>query len=798
MSTLGFKTREMTSPQGKPKIYFSCHPDDFTLYFDSISSAILSKYDCAICYFKDDNNDYDENLLLSDLAEMQLFVMPVSRKLLESNNRAIDIEFEYAQKVHIPILPLMQEKGLEKIFNRRCGNIQFLDKYTEDLSAISYEDKLFSFLNSVLIGDELTQKIRAAFHAYIFLSYRKKDRKYARQLMELIHSNEKCRNIAIWYDEFLIPGENFNSAIEKALQNCDLFALTVTPRLLEDENYVQNIEYPLACSCEKNIFPVEMEKTDRALLQERFPCLPELADAANRHSIQNSLLANLRSVAIEPDGKDPEHDFFVGLAYLHGIDVEKNYDIAIDLIRRAAEKGVLEAVEKLVEIYDKGIGVRRDIEEAILWQKTCVGLWRERYEKEKTAELCEKLFDKTIQAGNMIARISGAAKAEEWYQSAKMLAADLTDIFKQPPVALFLAYWYHGLYSLHFVDEKTNLEKSLEILLQIIKINPSPTYRRCLVTLYGQLGEIYDQNPTGIIPVGEVVVGRDDEYLQKVGAQADDYFQCCLSTAKKLAGETGSIADLRKLIEAHKRVAKHCRAYHTDKQAAIIHYRECLRIAKLVAASTDDLQDGCNISKFLDVIGGLYELKKERETAKQYYKEALDNACNLASRTQNAVAKEAAAKAWSTWARMYQIEKNITEEFACYDKVISLKHEIIRDSNTYENCQSLISSYMWYGKRCSVNNQAEKANELLTEALNLAIKITKPNDVDDRLYQLSLIYYRYAVLNPCISQNQRKKCLQSAIEIWDNLFSITYVYSELVGSAYDDAKLKLQELEELV
>lgn len=798
MAELEFKTRGMISPQGKTKVYFCCHPDDFKYYFDSISTAILSKYDCAICYFKDDKNDYDEELFLSDLSQMQLFVMPVSRKLLESSNRAIDTEFVYAQQMHIPVLPLMQEKGLEKLFNSRCGNLQFLDKYSDDLTAISYEEKLNSFLNSVLIGDELIQKVKAAFNAYIFLSYRKKDRKYARQLMDLIHSNEKCWNIAIWYDEFLIPGENFNSAIEKALQNCDLFALAVTPSLLEEANYVQNIEYPLACNCKKKILPVEMEETDRTLLRSIFPQLPELVDLTDSTSIQDALLTHLRTIAITPHENDPEHDFFVGLAYLHGIDVEINYDIAIDLIRRAAKKGVVEAVEKLVEIYDKGIGVRRDIKEAIIWQKACVALWRERYEKEKTATLCSKLFDKTIYMGDLIASIYGDAKATEWYESAKALADDLVIVYNKLPVALFLAYQHQGLHSIHFSDAKTCLEKSLDILLQIVKINPSPVYRRCLVSLYGQLGKEYDQNPSGIIPLGKVDMDRDRGYFQQVMAQADEYYRCCIATAKELAHETGSVADLRTLIEAHKKVAKHYRSFRSDKQSTISHYSECLEICESVATTTDDLQDARNVIEVLNELGRMYELKKEREIAKQYYKKALDSARSLALHTQNISAKQDAAAAYSTWARMYQIEKNLAEEFACYDKVILIKREILKEYNNYDNCQSLISSLIWYGKRCSVNNEAEKASELLTEALNLAIIITEPNDTEERTYKLASIYYDYATLNTCISPSQKKNCLQSAIEIWEKLFISDYAFKELVGSAYDDAKLKLQELEEFV
>ena len=52
----------------------------------------------------------------------------------------------------------------------------------------------------------------------------------------------KLQNCAIWYDEFLIPGENFNEAIEVALKKSGLFALAVTPNLVNEENYVMSTE----------------------------------------------------------------------------------------------------------------------------------------------------------------------------------------------------------------------------------------------------------------------------------------------------------------------------------------------------------------------------------------------------------------------------------------------------------------------------------------------------------------------------------------------------------------------------
>ena len=80
--------------------------------------------------------------------------------------------------------------------------------------------------------------------------------------MKLIHKNPQCRDIAIWYDEFLTPGESFNQEIEKALEKSELFTLLVTPNLINEENYIHSVEYPMAQSAKKQILPVEMEHLD--------------------------------------------------------------------------------------------------------------------------------------------------------------------------------------------------------------------------------------------------------------------------------------------------------------------------------------------------------------------------------------------------------------------------------------------------------------------------------------------------------------------------------------------------------
>ena len=73
----------------------------------------------------------------------------------------------------------------------------------------------------------------------------------------------KLHNCAVFYDEnlekpddeFLVPGENFNDAIYKAMEKSELFAMVVTPSLLENPNYVISIEYSVAKMLERRYCP---------------------------------------------------------------------------------------------------------------------------------------------------------------------------------------------------------------------------------------------------------------------------------------------------------------------------------------------------------------------------------------------------------------------------------------------------------------------------------------------------------------------------------------------------------------
>ena len=401
MATLRYKTRGGSSPQGKPRAFFFGKQEDLDLYFEEISEDILDEINCAVYYPSwIDGGSEAQKIGEFDIAQMNVIVVPVSRRLLSAEDAELDGWLDAARKNNVPILPLMQESGLDALFEKKFGSLQYLDKNKVDSTAIPYEEKLRSFLSAVMLGDELSEKIRSAFDAYIFLSYWKKDREYAQKLMKLIHENDFARDVAIWYDEFLTPGEDFNELISRALEKSSLFVLTVTPNVVNEINYIMNIEYPMAVERGKPVAPVEMVKTDESELRRLYSGIPSAVPAEDAGSLAELLRSKLSGI-LEGGTRDPKHRFFMGLAYLSGIDVERDAQRGMSLLKEAADEGFEEAFEKISDAYYFGDGVEQDCEEALKWRRRLDDIYGEKADKSRDDDDLHELIKRRMRYGEL-------------------------------------------------------------------------------------------------------------------------------------------------------------------------------------------------------------------------------------------------------------------------------------------------------------------------------------------------------------------------------------------------------------
>lgn len=384
----------------KAQILFSCHPDDFDEWFEVIRDDICEAHEDSVIWYKDNMSEMPEEEKKDSFWDaMNLFVFLLSDNLLESSD-LVELEVEYARKNKVPILPIsVKQINLqpeELVFaakaNKKFNNATFVEKYSP-----RYNEKLKNFLSRNLVDPAMVEDIKDAFAAYIFLSYRKVDREYAIKLIRQTKSIEELWDVAIWFDDYLKPDEDFNVGIKDAIEKSDLFNLLVTPHLLDlnakgEPNYVMAEEYPMAeKTFEKVILPAEMVAVeDKKSLEEKFHNIPEcIKPEEDRYK---EVLKEIILSKKKDDKKYPENrDYLIGLSYMLGIDCIKDYGKAVELIKPEAEKGNLEAIDKVESLYLAGFDFPLDTLAAL--RKIQTEKRKERFEAEGEAselrELCE-------------------------------------------------------------------------------------------------------------------------------------------------------------------------------------------------------------------------------------------------------------------------------------------------------------------------------------------------------------------------------------------------------------------------
>ena len=353
----------------------------------TLVSDILGHLDCTIWYASEPITADTLQDHLASLSEMSLMVVPVTKALLDANGVCLRYEVPWARQHGLTCLPILLEPGLTDAFNAAFGSIEYLDRTVSGGSHIPYAQRLGMFLDARFAQGEEREAIRSTFQRHLFLSYRKKDRPLAHDLMRCIHEDPRCQGVAIWYDEFLTPGEDFNDNIEGSLLKSDLFLLAVTPSLLELPNYVQQIEYPRAQQEEKPVLPVELAPTDAQQMATEYRDLPECASLEDRAGLRARLVDLLGEFGTGPEGMSEEELLYLrGRAYLEGLDVEREPDIGAALVMRAAQAGYEPAMTRLSMLYRQGEGVERNLDASLQWERAVVSRKVKRYREAEASQ----------------------------------------------------------------------------------------------------------------------------------------------------------------------------------------------------------------------------------------------------------------------------------------------------------------------------------------------------------------------------------------------------------------------------
>ena len=760
---LKYKTRGGSRPQGKARVYFCCHPSDFITYFDTISDKILAKQNCAVYYLEPDSNKDFEELSLY-LKQMQLFVVIVSKNFLLTKNNELDTEFSFALKNHIPVLPIMVEDGLEENFNEKCGELQFLNLKSSDKTEISFDIKLEKFLEKFLIDDEFVNKIRDAFDAYIFLSYRKKDRKYAQMLMELIHKNDFCVNFAIWYDEFLVPGENFNAAIREALEKSDLFVMAVTPNIVNEENYIMSTEYPMARLNNKKILPVEMQPTDENELINKFENFPHLTKSYDEKEVSDALLKTVKEMALTKSDDSPEHNFFIGLAYLGGVDVEVDYKKAIELITDSAEKGLEQAVRKLVDIYENGIGTSIDHNMVIKWQIKYIDLLRNKLISHKEAD-----FDCVMEYLNSILYLGIKYFDKDSFAYALECYESILDFLKK--FSKFLGWNERliraGCYNnLAVIYSKTgDCKKAISYETKSVKLRES-IFSKCpeylcteLIDSYSNLSIYFDDlgNTSSAQKYIDKAINLYDKYKEKYDLNA-----LYIAKAYTLKGTYSYGAKAEeyyiKAMEIFKVLMKHP---NEDIRGSFADLLYKFGIFMNESSKTDDCEE--LLATCIEIYEKLYDKDPEKyiiSLMNAYYEYSLcckdidDYECAL-NTSDLAVdimtkADEMGKKDYFAFARVLKNECDILTDIKAYEEAKQYIEEALQyvkeETVSYKSAENLINLYNSAGRVYYKLCENDSAAFVYQNAIDLHQKFYKKDKDSVKQKLIGIVYYNYALL----------------------------------------------------
>ena len=245
--TFHFKTRLGENKKGRNKnrvsLYLSYCEKDYDKAM-SLIDRILKQNDVIIYYRRYDLfPKVDTKEINRLIGQFNANIILVTNNYLESyETDDIRNEFEYISKHRLPLLPILDDEIDLKDYESVFGAIQYIDINQKDKTQIAADKKINDYIKRYIVKTDDYLLAKYSFKSFAFLSYRKKDRYLALDLIDTIHRDEKCRKVAIWYDEFLIAGEKFNVALKKKIKDSSALLILVTPNLVNEKNYIRSVE----------------------------------------------------------------------------------------------------------------------------------------------------------------------------------------------------------------------------------------------------------------------------------------------------------------------------------------------------------------------------------------------------------------------------------------------------------------------------------------------------------------------------------------------------------------------------
>lgn len=482
-------TKAKTSPRGKDAILIHAMPEDAAMA-ERIVNAILGENDGIryACWLAEDPEKVFAEYTEPEMSEMQIYLPLITERYLETAQRYPDFKMEAVSARGLFVMPAILSPSLIPAYTARFGNIHVTVCNSSDIG-----EDLRKQLHSLLMDPQLKERIRRhAFTRRLFLSYRKKDRAEALKILKSIHDTKEGAAAETWYDDFLIPGRDFNNEISEAMASSEAVVLSVTPNLMEihpdgEANYVRAHEYPDAVRTGKPVIPVEAVEVKRDEIISAFPNIPPFIRLGDQKLLEDALKNIPAEKAAEiPDDKKPYLTYLLGMAFYMGFRVEKDVARAIRYLQDAADYNVPEAAEQLFKTYKEGYEVTRDTAEALKWQIRTFEIYKDREPDEKNVRRMKQiLFDEGM--GGVLSLNGRVVESNEYCQD----LIDAIDGIEPEDESQMIIWKAEALLNQGDIDFGNPLpnrsdEVNLQYMLQMTK-----EAEKCLEDYYGEEDDYY-------------------------------------------------------------------------------------------------------------------------------------------------------------------------------------------------------------------------------------------------------------------------------------------------------------------
>ncbi|BFL77278.1 hypothetical protein SKB0068_00500 [Staphylococcus hominis subsp. novobiosepticus] len=346
----------------KKRLYIAHHHEDLKSA-EQIIYDILENFECG-CYIDvDPLSDIDIDERKAYIQQMDIIVLVVTKKFLMNSNIGLNTDFKIAKENKLIVLPILIESNLQNEFNSVVGHYHIINKNNS-----TYKEQLKDFFDKNFNTYKRLIERENPYKGKVFISYRKKDKVLLMKLLDYISNLNYFDPLEIWYDDYLIPGENYNEVIEESIRNCDFVLFLITENCLERNNYIENKEYPKAVQYRKKIIPVTFDDIKMPYINEIYKGLEEIINLNENSDVLEQrirYIPNLTKIFVNKLTAEEMGE--LAIDHLDNHKSNKSNSKGLKLLVSAAKRRYNPAMYRLGNLYLEGIMLEKNLDKALHW-----------------------------------------------------------------------------------------------------------------------------------------------------------------------------------------------------------------------------------------------------------------------------------------------------------------------------------------------------------------------------------------------------------------------------------------------